>query len=52
MFGPEKDLVLGVWCEYFENMMLLPLEWNRRPQIGLSPGKRCQPTPHKVKHSG
>ena len=29
MFGPEKDLVLGVWCEYFDNMMLLPLEWNR-----------------------
>ena len=30
MFGPEKDLVLGVWCEYFDNMMSLPLEWNRR----------------------
>ena len=52
MFGPEKDLVLGVWCEYFKNMTLLPLDWNRRPQIGLSPGKRWQPTPHKVKHSG
>ena len=50
MFGPEKDLVLGVWCEYFENMMLLPLEWNRHPQIGLSPGERWQPTQHQVKH--
>ena len=52
MFGPEKDLVLGVWCEYFENMTLLPLEWNRRRQIGLSPRKRWQPTPHQGKHSG